>query len=245
MPTCEFEVVRGSVDVLCEWKEKESRVLRQDFDEAQAKACLRRGVGLVAEVAKKAKRCRSGVRCPHLRERPDGCNFFHPRDEIEHCHPIVATNDMRARNGSWYTNEEMRAFDFKSTDRRPRHGNCDFCFRVGIMGEMCKRCEMRHVKAIFWERCFYVPPDYVTFCNSGKMLDAFFVSKLMRGSFDNFEETEAEYSYYWVGTPFFHLTMNEITAYAKRISAGDQRQLDQHYDRVLDGLFDSVPDDEE
>lgn len=37
----------------------------------------------------KARRCRFGLKCPHLRKGPDSCNSFHPRDEIEWIHPYV------------------------------------------------------------------------------------------------------------------------------------------------------------
>ena len=53
--------------------------------------------------------------------------------------PIKDEDVIRAEDGMSYTMEEINRFHEKSGDRCPTYGNCDLCYSVGPIGDICDK----------------------------------------------------------------------------------------------------------
>ena len=57
---------------------------------------------------------------------------------------ILDQDVIRAVNGRFYTEEEVRNFRLRSRPRCPTYGNCNRCFATGPVGKVCGFCPPQH-----------------------------------------------------------------------------------------------------
>jgi hypothetical protein len=101
------------------------------------------------------------------------------RDSKGHLYIVAEYNDtmkgkvipdnqaVRAKNGQWFTKNEVDNFELKSTPRCPMYGVCRHCFSSGPVHMHCQKCKTKGHR--------YYIPRMNGVC--GKILDAEWISR--------------------------------------------------------------------
>ncbi len=114
--------------------------------------------------------------------------------------------DVISARGLHYSDEEVSAFQAKSTARCPTYGNCSHCLRSGPVGKHCNTCNeqgylCRH-EAVY--KVVYIE-ESVT--RTAHIIDA---RKLALTLGNTHEHAMADRTQYWLTTPSMLLTRDDM-----------------------------------
>ena len=113
-------------------------------------------------------------------------------------HPIRDEDTIRAANGIWYTQAEIKAFRNKSTAWCPTYGNCPYCYRMGPVGGGCSNCRhRRNFEIISYANRYH---DNEASTTNQRIIDAHYITSLMEAPTE-FAVPDADCTYEWLSTP--------------------------------------------
>lgn len=129
---------------------------------------------------------------------------------------------IRASNGRWYKDDEIKRFRDRSTGVCPTYGNCVGCFKCGPVGKKCDECidPQKGYAVIFM----------ITMSGDKRIIDAEYLARMSR---KGQEIAKADRTQAWVRMPT--KTMDESALYRKVMSVyvNDLAHLKSGVDRKL------------
>jgi hypothetical protein len=109
---------------------------------------------------------------------------------------IREEDTIRARNGKWYTQEEIDHFPKRSSPRCPTYGNCFSCFSSGPVARRCPCC-----KDVTDDWTFYQVVFVGTTSGVKCIMDAEFLARFFLDQEGRHEGALADRMYNWLQTP--------------------------------------------